>query len=306
MLLQELTEYFCRVAHDYVCNVTVCLHGQGRWWLINNDCGHNGCCSPSLIFYLVSDFLCCFHTGSYFASRFLFLNMSPVFKECRWLVIASLFFPGNINVQSPPPPKKQPDWFCFFLSSLYSVAFSNEPNMKIRFPATMLFASNGKREQRRLGTVAGKTWKRRTGWQPGMTKPIILNSQWDLTPHLEIPNFMICFYTRWTFYILKYFQTKKKNTNNWRLNTWTFCFRICIDLGFSLYESLEEHCSVGDICQLYFWLLFWLQCWLGASFSTFYCTFLLKFLYLFFFRNTLLHAQQAKEWCNANTGDFCN
>lgn len=89
--------------------------------------------------------------------------------------VINVFSFSWISLNSFSPPKTR-QWL---FSSLCSVASSTEPNMKIRFPVTTRFASRRRREQESLEIVTGKTWKRRTGWQPGMTKITILNSQWD-------------------------------------------------------------------------------------------------------------------------------
>lgn len=93
--------------------------------------------------------------------------------------------------RSLSPPLLQTDTFpCPFLHthksllllSLCSVAFSSKPNRKIRFPLTAPSASSRKSEEYHLGTTTGKTWRRRTGWQPGTTKIATLNSHlyWEV------------------------------------------------------------------------------------------------------------------------------
>lgn len=192
---------------------------------------HHGCCSPSLWFSL----LLCFQfllLPSHMQSQQGHYNMRPVFKRCA----DGLYTPLNAFTASSFFPAKQTDdikclinVLCFFWMSsnnlfpeqniifspspLCSVAFLSEPNMKIRFPVTTLFASNVRREQQSLGTVNGKTWRRSPGWQPGTTKIIILNSQWDRTPHGflslidKLPSSLFfslpCFYTTWTLDIKK-------------------------------------------------------------------------------------------------------
>lgn len=83
----------------------------------------------------------------------------------------------NCNEVGSLPLKKKITPRCSLPLRFRSVAFSNGPNTKLRFPVTALFASSGMWVRPGLTTVSGRTWRRSTGWRPGTTKIIIPNDQ---------------------------------------------------------------------------------------------------------------------------------
>lgn len=167
--------------------------------------------------------------------------------------------------------------------------------------------------------VNGKTWKRSPGWQPGMTMTIILNSQWNLTPHrflLLTAELLISQILPFSFLPAlslrspdcKYQATEKIFCKLLRLNTWSVHSASGTDLTLDgLYDHWKESCSAGDgPAQLLFVRVLELvlyidciQCWPGRKggrgmgvFLDFFVHFLnvlQNCLYLFFVRSTFCY-----------------
>lgn len=115
------------------------------------------------LFYAVSNFFCCCHTCSHnrgittcvlsltgvqMACIHLLMHLlhlrSSLRNRLMTLNVSSMSFAFSECLQIAFSPNKT---YILFPSPLCSVAFLSEPNMKIRFPVTTLFASNGRREQ---------------------------------------------------------------------------------------------------------------------------------------------------------------
>lgn len=114
--------------------------------------------------HLVWRVLSLYKKGAVFTSSWVLLLL---WKKDWWhhtFYQSALLFP---NIFKHPLMKQSTDFVFFIL--LCSVAFLSVPNMKTKFPVTMRFVSDGRRERLILETGTGKTWKRNPGWQPGMT-----------------------------------------------------------------------------------------------------------------------------------------